>query len=225
LLVLAIPTIWGIARFSYGDTFATTLAVLGCVCWKQRSTALAWLLFVGAALARETMVLALVPPVLVALRRRDVRQVLVWASAGLPLLAWWSYVHLESGQWPPLAHTAQRTSAVSLPFVGMAEAWGQGGYAFAVGFAAVTIAATLITALFLSRRNSAWGHALTFALFTVCFGPNVWPEWGDTLRLLLPAHAFLLPGFIAAAPRWKRRLRRTAAGIAARQRHETLRAT
>jgi hypothetical protein len=207
LLVLAIPIVWGIARFSYADTLATTLAVLGCVSWKRDRSALAWLLCAGAALTRETLVLALVPPAFLALRRRDLRDLVVWSSAAVPLLGWWGYVRLESGQWPPLAHTLQRTTAVSLPFVGAVKAWGPGGYVAAATFGAVTIVLSLVTAVFLRHGNPAWGHAVVFGLFTACFGAGVWPEWGDTLRLLLPAHAFLLPGFIAAAPRWRGLLR------------------
>jgi hypothetical protein len=210
LLVLALPVVWAVTRFSYGDTVAATLAVVGCVAWSRNKMAVGWLCFALAALSRETMLLALVPPIVDGMHRRQPRRVIVWLSAAVPLLVWWSYVRTRFGEWPPLAHTINRSAAISLPFVGMFKADGAVGYRVAVVFGVATILLAAATAVFLRVGNPAWGYALTFGMFAVCFGPNVLAWWGDTLRLLLPAHLFLLPGAIAAAPRIKQRLLRSA---------------
>jgi hypothetical protein len=219
---LAIPIVWGIARFSYGDTLAAALVVLGAVAWLRRNPRLAWPMFALAMLTRETMVFALIPPVFVALRRRDWRRLVLWGSAGVPLVLWWGYVRTKSGQWPPLAHTLQRTLAVSPPFVGIAKAYGPRGYPVAATFAVVTIVVGVLTAIFLRRVNAAWPFALVFGGSAALLGPNVFPGWGDTLRLLLPAHAFILPGLVNAVPAIKRRLRGDGGLPAAPTVHETL---
>jgi hypothetical protein len=166
--------------------------------------------FALAALTRETMLLGLIPPAIESLRRRDVRRVIGWASAAVPLLVWWAYVHSQSGQWPPLAHAAQRDRAIAFPFVGIVEAWGHGGYRLAMLLAAVTVLAGLASAVWLRSDNPALAHAVVFCAFISVFGPEVWPYWGDTWRLLLPAQVFILLGAVTAATRGRRESSTTA---------------
>jgi hypothetical protein len=193
LLLVLLPAVGSSLRFSFLDVVATAFAVVGVVAYEGGRRPVAWAALALAALTRETMLLALLPVVLSELSARRLRDAVVWAACAVPLGAWWVVLRIASGEWPPFASSSARTGALDVPF-GAFHLFGS----LSVGSRAVMVVAVAglvaSVALALTARapTAVVGAAVIFNALVPILGANVWPYWGDALRVLLPGHVFLL---------------------------------
>lgn len=166
-----------------GPELLAATAVLGGVwAWRRDRTAVAVLLFVAAALARET---TLVAPAAIAayeaVARRRVARLLPLAVPFAAYGLWVLVVRWRVGAWP----TDTDTKRLSGPFVGLAEAapdWSAADWLIALGGVALVVAAMCTRQALLVVV--AVGHVAASAFF----GEEVWKRFEDFGRVLLPMH-------------------------------------
>jgi hypothetical protein len=154
-------------------------------------SALAMLAF--AILVKETAVLALVPWIWGAVRRRDLRGAAEYASTIVPFLLWTIWVRIRVGELPFLAQTPSRTQAISWPGAGLR-------YAIThhtrdhVAVAAIVVITVVLCCIgaFVARDLPIGGFTATMAVFFLCLGPNALRYSEETLRLLSLPQVFAL---------------------------------
>jgi hypothetical protein len=140
----------------------------------------------AATLARETAVLALLPLVWDAARRRDAVAARRVAYGFVPLGAWYLWVWVRIGQLPVFAHTPARSEAIGWPLVSLAHFAADTTQPdrFVVVTLVVLTSALCVSAWARDRGRLVGQAALLFGLFALCLGPNALRYSGDTLRLL-----------------------------------------
>ena len=74
-----------------------------------------------AILVKEIALLALLPWAWRAIRHRDATALRRIAATVIPYAAWCVWLRLRVGEFPFFAHTANRSDALSLPFVGIRD--------------------------------------------------------------------------------------------------------
>jgi hypothetical protein len=192
--VLAAPALLLSMGVLFAEPLAIGLMLLLYLLWiDQRFRAAA---VVGAllVLTRETAVIALVPLVWHAWRAGERRLAIRLASTALvPYLAWSVWVRVRVGQFPFLDNASSARAAIGPPLLGYAHRPN-------LVIAGATIV-TVVLAVWLLRANP-WTPvtqgALLFALIPVCFTAMALQYTGDTLRIMGPAQALALLGFLAS---------------------------
>jgi hypothetical protein len=144
-----------------------------------------------AILVKEVAVLALVPLLWRAARRRDWRGFTAVSSTVLPYAAWCVWVRLRMGEFPFLAHTKSRTEALGLPFAGIHYTIRHYPLFGAVIFGALI--ATLLLGFagaWVARGTQISALAAIYTLLVLCLGPQALKFFGEVIRVLLLPEVF-----------------------------------
>ena len=155
-------------------------------------------------LTRETAVLALVPLMLRALRDRNWRAVIRWATAVIPLLIWYVWLRWRIGVWPFHDPQVPPSRALDVPVRSfLSKAWSSDAGAM-LTFTAVLGWTTILAGAIVAwrRRTPVAGAGLAMAALILLFGPAQ-AEWpGEAVRLMLPAQVLIAVAAISrpAAP-------------------------
>jgi hypothetical protein len=154
----------------------------------------AWTVAALLLLARETMILAVLPLAIRELGKRRYSSALMWTATVLPLLAWWTWVRYRIGFWPFLDPTVAYSRPFDLPFLGfLALLWDPDSgtmlrAATSVGWA------TLIAAMWIHVARPWFpltAGAVASALLVVFFGPGQANLPGEAFRVMLPAQVLV----------------------------------
>ncbi len=194
LLVLVVPGLWLGTMATFSEPFVVALLLGGLLAEARGYRWRAAGVFAAMLLAREALIVALVPVAVRAVRRRGPVELVRLAAMVAPLALWWSWVRLRVGEWPPFDDSLSRREAVGLPVVSwfdldrsaFPDASGDVmvAVAIAVGIATV-VAAVAAVAAFRSQRGSlVAAAALATALVILFLGPNVWRFAGEALRTM-----------------------------------------
>jgi hypothetical protein len=191
VVVLVVPGVLAAMSWLGPELAALGLATLGLRLWPARRWA-AIGLFVLASLFRET---ALVVPAGLALHglvlHRDLRGALQLAVSAVPLGLWLVAVHQRLGYFPWDAGAGRS----GLPLAGAIEAasrWSAGDVLMVL----LTIAFTVVAAR--HWRDPLSAIILTTVVLGTILGDDVWKDWRDIGRVLLPVSVYGL--VILAAP-------------------------
>lgn len=152
-------------------------------------------LVAASALARETMLIGLAavavgPGVPRHVRRRAVTGVL---AGGAVAAAWMGVVRLAVGLWPFEAGQGRLGRPLRGILLGM-DAWG-GDQVVVAAIGAVLIGAAIARR---PRRLMTW-IAAAYLVFGLFLGPQVYQEWENFSRVLLPAYVFALFALVLRA--------------------------
>jgi hypothetical protein len=149
-------------------------------------------------LAREALLLALLPLVVHRARTNRAAALAALVAIGAPVTAWFLWVRWRIGEFPFLDPSISRREAVGVPFVGAVEAIDDADSAalvVAVVFTALVAAATFVVAgrlfLRLPQERLLCAAALLLAVLGLCLGTQAYRFPGDGLRVLMPAHVML----------------------------------
>ena len=135
--------------------------------------------------------LALVPLLWRAARRRDWRGTAAVAAAVLPYAAWCCWARSRLGQFPFLTHTRARERALGLPFAGIRYTVQHRPLAGTAIIAMVLATIVLCAAgAWTARGTPIAALAGLFGLVTVCLGPEALKYVGETFRVLLVPEVF-----------------------------------
>ena len=144
-------------------------------------------------LTRETAVLALAPLMFRALRNRDWRGTVRWATAVIPLLIWYVWVRLRIGVWPFHDPQVPPSRALDVPVRSfLSKAWSSDAGAVLM-FTAVLGWTTILAGALVAwrRRTPLAGAGVAMATLILVFGPAQ-AEWpGEAVRLMLPAQLLI----------------------------------
>ncbi len=185
-LVLLAPGLLGQMHYVYAEPLSIALVLAGYWLHAKGREGGAIGLLAAAALARETAILALVPLLWDALRRRDPGGAVRVARGAIPLALWSAWVWLRVGALPEFAHTWVRSEAVGLPFVALARLATDTSRPDRLLVPGLVILTCVLCCCAWARRPQELTAqaALVFGLFALCLGPNVLRFPVDTLRLL-----------------------------------------
>jgi hypothetical protein len=184
LLVLAAPGVLVAMTIAVTEPMVLALALsthLLALQGRRRATTVSAALLL---LTREAAAVALVP-----LIWRDMRQNRAqcsgWALAFTPILAWWVWVRVRIGQWPPTDKAGSRRNALALPLRGYLAVAHEGLRTDElISFALA--AATLALAVWLVVYRPVWplAHAaLATSAVVIVLGPSAIRYSGEFLRL------------------------------------------
>lgn len=194
LVVFALPAVLLMAPFLVPELLITGLALLVYRLVLAKRTRDAWIVAALMLLARETMILAIVPMLLRSIVRRRYAEVLGWATTAIPLLLWWTWVRYRIGYWPFLDPGVTYLRPLDLPFRGfLAALWSTNSEVVLIVAAAagcVTIAFALWASL-VGPWFPVTGGALASALLVVFFGPAQASLPGEAFRVMLPAEVLV----------------------------------
>ena len=161
-LVVCVPTLITSTATLYGDAVGVAL-LLGAYAFHLRGQRrAAWLAAALVPLAREALLVALVPMALDHLRRHRGRALVHIAGALVPVTAWYLWVQWRVGELPFLDDSVSRREALGLPFVGAARAIddANGDAALVAGTVLVALLAVATVGLALrfasSPRTACW---------------------------------------------------------------------
>jgi hypothetical protein len=194
LVLAAVPALWLSMAIAYSEPLVIGLALLALLLWEQGRLRAALVTAAAVLLAREVMVLAFLPIVLGALRRRDGRLVAAWVLTGVPLVAWWTWVRLRVGSFPFLDPSLSRREAMALPFLGMRRLVETGEARADMWLAFAFALATAAAAVVLWRRGARGplaAAALGLGMLMTALGPNALRSPGEAVRVLAPAQVFV----------------------------------
>jgi hypothetical protein len=158
-----------------------------------------------AVLVKEIALLALIPLLWRAVRRRDWCGAVAIATTLLPYAVWCAWLRWRVGALPFLAKTEARRGARGLPFDGIYHALVHptANETLLVAIVMATIVLAGIGA-WLSRETPIGGLAAVYAFVTLCLGPEALRLFGEGLRVLLVPQVFgilaLTVGLRARAP-------------------------
>ncbi|MFN8036541.1 MAG: hypothetical protein U0V73_11450 [Acidimicrobiia bacterium] len=202
------PGLWDLFACVYGEVTAIAVLFLVYLFWlddRRRATRVAAAIL---PLARETMVLGLLPLVWRDWRRDGWRGAASWLPCLVPMIAWWAVVWARMGAIPPLADTVYRHGVLGLPFSGLASTLRDNG----VGLVSVLIVGECVLgiglAVFVVSRRRWFPFAPAAALFAVLVACLGWRgTWyiGETIRhatvLYVLAIVCVLLGRVTREPR------------------------
>jgi hypothetical protein len=192
-VVLLAPGLLLIRGVVFAEPLLICLVLLGYILEARGRSRPAVVVFACAVLVKETALLALIPWLWRGIRRRDPRDVARYLAALLPYAAWCVWVRVRLGEFPFLAHTMQRTQALSWPGGGIRRVFivGTPDHEVVVAFAVVTILLCCVGA-FAARQYSIGLLTGVLGVFTTCFGENALRYEGEALRLLAAPQVFAL---------------------------------
>lgn len=199
LIVLLAPGLWlaGVATFS--EPFVLALLLAGLLLQLRGRTGWAAVSFAGALLAREAVLVAILPAVVWDWRARGGRALARLAAMVAPLAGWWIWVRFQVGSWPILDDSVSRRDALAPPLTGVldAEAGDGGALLVAVVIGGLTLAAAIALVVHAPRSLLAW-TALAAAVVIPFFGPNVWRYAGEAVRTMAYPQVLVLLGVAVA---------------------------
>jgi hypothetical protein len=190
------------------ELLALGFGAAGVAAWEKRRPGWAALWLVAAGLTRETM---LIVPAVLAVEavvrtwrgpmrgsERDelqglAREVAPLAAPFVAFGAWALVIRLRLGAWPADGSHGR----IGRPFAGLLDAartWSSPAEFVWLGLAVVLIAVALLRA----RRDHLTWIAASYAGFALILGPDVWAQWKDFTRTLLPLYAFAAVAIIGA---------------------------
>ena len=198
LAVAAVPTLVTPTVMVYGEAVAFALLLGTYALYLRRHVRAAWVAAALVPLAREALLLALLPLAFDRIRTRGARAVLALLSAVLPAAVWCTWVRWRIGDFPMLDDSVSRREALGLPFAGTVRAISEGP-PFVVGVAAVLTAAvaavTFVVAVIVVVRHRTdrllSAAALVTAALGLCLGAQAYRFPIDGLRVLAPPHVLL----------------------------------
>jgi hypothetical protein len=203
LWVLVVPAMWATLPIVFLDPFALGLVVLAFALDAGGRRGAARAVAALALLAREFFGLAFVPLILRDVRRRDRRAVTGWVAAGVPLIAWWAWVRIRIGAWPPLDPAYGRRGALSWPLGGFIQVIREGKplggwFLVAIVLAGLTVLAGI--GVWVAHKRSLLAQAsLALGGLVALLGPSAVRLPAQTVRLLLPAQALATLTFLTRA--------------------------
>jgi hypothetical protein len=177
----------------YAEALLIACILLAYVLESRHHHRSAWAVFAFAILVKETAILALVPWIWRALRRRDFRRAGEFVAAAIPFALWCVWVRVRIGEFPFLAHTLSRTQAIGPPAAGLrfALVHHTPDHVAVVSAVLVTVALCCIGAYF-ARDLPIGGFTAALAVLFLCLGPNALRYSAETLRLLSLPQVFAL---------------------------------
>lgn len=213
LSVLLVPAMWFAIVLAVSEPLVFALVLGIYLLWLAGRRRPALVVATLLLLAREAAIVALVPLVIRDVRERGAAILAAWALVPVPLLAWWTYVRVQVGEWPFMDESISRREALAVPFSGVVTIINEGADADHV-FAFVLGALTVAAGVWVFRRRQWWpvSHgALAFSLLLLVLGPNAWRYPGEAMRLMGPAQLLIVLAAAAhrpATPRTPADLRR-----------------
>lgn len=200
LLVLLAPGLWLGAIATFSEPFVLAVLLLALLLELEGRRVLAGAAWAATLLAREAMIVALVPVLVRDARHRGIRPTLLRGAAIVaPLLGWWVWVRARIGDWPFLDDAHSRRDALAPPltgFIGIDNT--EFPNASSSTAVAVTVAvglATVVVAVVLARRSD-WPlvpvTALALAAVVLVYGPNVWRFVGEAMRTMAYPQVLML---------------------------------
>ena len=149
--------------------------------------------FAFAILVKETAVLALVPWIWGALRRREFARAAAFVATVVPFLLWSLWVRVRIGEFPFLSKTPSRGQAITWPGGGLRYVMHHQtpDHVAVTAMVVVTIALCCVGA-FVARDLPIGGFTAAMAVFFLCLGPNALRYSEETLRLLSVPQVFAL---------------------------------
>jgi hypothetical protein len=156
-------------------------------------------------LARETMVLAILPLIARDLVRRRYLSAMAWTAAAVPILLWWGWVRYRIGLWPFLDPTVAYSRPLDFPFRGFLAALWESDADVMLRIAAAAGWLTLALAAWLHASRPIFpltAGAIATASLVAFFGPGQARLPGEAFRLMLPSQVLVAVGFLCwRAPR------------------------
>jgi hypothetical protein len=190
----------------YADPLLIALLLLACVLEGRDRRTAALVTLAAAILVKEVAIVALIPWVWAALRRRDRRQLARAASPVVPYVLWCVWLRLRVGEFPFFAHTYSRSGALSAPFVGAIRA-----VAGDTPNIAVILPATLVTAAlglggaWIARGSRVGALAFVYAALTLCLGKEALFYLLENARVIAITQVFAILCIVVAISGWRRR--------------------
>jgi hypothetical protein len=183
--VMLTPGLLLVTGLVYAEALQIALILLACLFEARQHRRCALVTIAFAILVKETSILALLPWVSLALKRRDPRQLASCAAVLLPYALWAVWVRVRIGEFPFLAHTPSRINALRPPFVGFHEAVraASPNHTFIVTITLLTFALGAI-ASWAARRYWIGPITAAFSALILCFGPSALYYVVENLRLL-----------------------------------------
>jgi hypothetical protein len=185
---------WLFDPTAVADPLVLALLLAAALAYIHDRSALAVVLAALVVLGRESAAIAFVPLAFIDWRREGARYASRWLLALVPYAAWCLWLRLRVGELPFFDPAAARRDAFRFPGVGVIDTFTSsiGLYNELVVLVGLC---TVIAAIYVSIRM-AWtpvtAMALALAVVIVCFGPSVWGLWGEALRVMATAQAFVL---------------------------------
>ena len=198
LSVVAVPTLITPTVLVYGEAVAFALLLGAYALYLRGHRRQAWLAAALVPLAREALLVALVPLAVHHLRRRGVGAVRHAALAVVPLVVGFTWVRWRVGEFPFLDSSVSRREALGIPFVGAARAIAETpSFVLAVlavltaAVAVVTFGAAVIVVLRHPKDRLLSTAALLMAGVGLCLGAQAYRYPIDGLRVLAPGQVLL----------------------------------
>jgi hypothetical protein len=183
--VLLTPGLLLMTGLVYAEALQIALILLACVFEARRHRRAALVTLAFAVLVKETSLLALLPWVWSAWKRRDSRQLAGCVAVLLPYVLWSTWVRVRIGEFPLLAHTYSRSGALSAPFVGFRDAFvaNSPNHTFIVTVTLLTFAIGVAGSW---AARGYWIAPITaaFTALIPCYGPSALYYVLENLRLL-----------------------------------------
>jgi hypothetical protein len=137
-----------------------------------------------------------------AFRARDRAAIARLSATLVPYAAWCAWLRWRVGELPFLAHDADRSGALSLPFVGIRHAMDHHTFDYLIIVAMVLATALLgAVAAWMARGTALGALAGVFAVLTICLGPQALRFEGETIRVLVVPQVFALLALTEALSR------------------------
>jgi hypothetical protein len=174
------------------ELFSAALVGLGVILWSRRRRASAVAVLTIATLTRETMLLAVGALALwaffttVGSVRGRIRLVLPLAIPFLAYAGWIVFLRVHVGNWP-FNRSGDR---LGLPGSGLLDALGRHTDRGFILFWVAVGTALCVASIIVARRDVLTWITVTFGLFALLLGPDVWLTNAGFQRALLPLYVF-----------------------------------
>jgi len=185
VFVLLTPGLLLATGLVYAEALQVALILLACLFEVRSCRRAALVTLAFAVLVKETSILALLPWLGTATKRRDARQLLRCVAVAVPYALWCLWVRIRIGEFPFLARTGSRTGALRPPLIGFRDALHahSPNHSFIV---TVTLLTFLLGVLGSWSARRYWIAPITAAFTTLipCYGPSALYYVIENLRLL-----------------------------------------
>jgi hypothetical protein len=159
--------------------------------------------FAYAILVKEVAVLALIPWGWRAISTRDYKRLGALGLTVVPYVGWSIWVRARTGEFPFLAHTVARSTALAWPGVGIHTVFQHRAPDHVADSVIVVVTAVVGFAAAWAARK--WfpvaGITVAYAAMTLCLGAGVLSYEGEMLRVLIAPQAFALLCIVYAVTR------------------------
>jgi hypothetical protein len=193
IAVLLAPGLLVLYDRAYAEPTLLAILLLAFLFDARGNRTAAIVTFAFAVLVKEIALLALIPFLWKAWRKRDWHSFRTWLIPVVPYAIWMVVVRVNVGEFPFAAKDPSRSGALTLPFVGMYDALRDHASNAGLVTALVLFTAVFgVAAAWWARRIPIAGAAAAFSLFALCTGPTTIAYLGETLRLLIIPHVLAL---------------------------------